>query len=133
MTIGSIVFIVIVALSGLFFAGVCIYGAFEERSVGYSIASVVIILVTCVLCFFIGWYQLNTESGKRALKDQQSNLSGGIMRTVQVYDVNGEIIKEYEGKFDVETDKETYILFDDEDGKRHIVYFTTGTIVIDEK
>lgn len=133
MTIGSIVFIVIVALAGLFFTGVCIWGAFEENSVGYSIASVVILLVTCAVCFFIGWYQLNTESGKRALKDQQSNLSGGIMRTVQVYDVNGELIKEYEGKFDVETDKETYILFDDEDGKRHIVYFTTGTIVIDEK
>ena len=133
MTIGSIVFIVLMALAGLFFAGMCIYSAFEENSVGYSIASVVIILVTVAACVGVCWYQLNTESGKRAYKDQQSNLSGGIMRTVQVYDVNGEIIKEYEGKFDVETDKETYILFDDEDGKRHIVYFTTGTIVIDEK
>jgi len=133
MTIGSIVLVVIVALAGLFFAGLCIYPAIKERSVGFSIASVVLILVTCALCFLISWYQLNTESGKRALKDQQSNFNGGIVRVVQVYDVNGELIKQYEGKFDVETDKETYILFDDEYGKRHIVYFTTGTIVIDEK
>lgn len=133
MTIGSIVFIVVVALAGLFFTGMCIWGAFEERSAGYAFVSVVILLITVAVCFFISWYQLNTESGKRALKDQQSNLNGGIQRNVQVYDVNGELIKEYEGKFDVETDKQTYILFDDEYGKRHIVYFTTGTIVIDEK
>ena len=133
MTIGSIVFVVIVALGGLTFAGFMIWGSIEESSIGYAITSVIAILVTVSVCFGICWYQLNTESGKRAYKDQQSNLSGGIMRTVQVYDVNGELIKEYEGKFDVETDKETYILFDDEDGKRHIVYFTTGTIVIDEQ
>ena len=133
MTIGMIALVVCVAIAGLGFAVLMIWGAIEESSIGYAIASVITILITCVICFFICWYQLNTESGKRALKDQQSNLSGGIMRTVQVYDVNGELIKEYEGKFDVETDEETYILFDDENGKRHIVYFTTGTIVIDEK
>ena len=38
-------------------------------------------------------------------KDQQSNLSGGIDRTVSVYDVNGQLIKEYSGKFDIETDQ----------------------------
>ena len=132
MTIGSFVLIVLVGIVGLFFAGMCIWYAVEERSIGAVFGSILIGIVTAALCFFIGWYQLNTESGKRAYKDQQSNLKGGITRIVQVYDVSGELIKEYSGTFDVETDEKTYILFDDEKGKRHIVYFTTGTIVIDE-
>lgn len=133
MTIASIVFVVIAAICGLVVAGFLFWAAMEEQSIGYVLYGVVALLVAAAICFGTCWYQLNTESGKRAYKDQQSNLSGGISRTVQVYDVNGELIKEYEGKFDVETDKQTYILFDDEDGKRHIVYFTTGTIMIDEK
>ena len=28
---------------------------------------------------------------------------------------------------------ENRILFDDEDGKRHVIYYPTGTIIIDEK
>ena len=56
-----------------------------------------------------------------------------IERTVSVYDVNGQLIKEYSGKFDIETDRESYILFDDEDGNRHMIYYTTGTIIVDEK
>ena len=30
-------------------------------------------------------------------------------------------------------DQQSYILFDDEEGKRHIIYYTTGTITVDEK
>ena len=75
----------------------------------------------------------NTEQGKRALKDQQSNFSAGIQREVKVYDVNGKLIEHYEGKFDVETDHDSYILFDDEEGKRHIIFYKTGQVIIDEK
>ena len=78
------------------------------------------------------WYYNSTESGKRAIKDWQSNTTGGITRTVTVYDINGKEIAKYEGKFDVEYDAER-IKFDDEEGKRHIIYYTTGTIIIDEK
>ena len=77
--------------------------------------------VGVAICAGIVWWSFGTESGKRAYKDQQSNIGGGIQRTVSVYDVNGELIKEYAGKFDIETDNESYILFDDEDGHRHIV------------
>jgi hypothetical protein len=51
---------------------------------------------------------------------------------VKVYDIDGELLAEYTGKFDIETDHSTYILWDDEMGKRHIIYFTTATIIIDE-
>lgn len=133
MTISSIVLVAFIAVVGLVLTAFCIYCAVTESSGIAAVIGIVILVVTILGCFGVCWYQLNTESGKRAYKDQQSNLNGGITRTVQVYDVNGQLIKEYSGKFDVETDKETYVLFDDEDGKRHIVYFTTGTIVIDEK
>lgn len=81
-------------------------------------------------------FYLNTESGKRAIKDLKSEMESGINRTVLVYDVQGELIREYSGKFDIDTGNSSgtpYIVFDDENGKRHIVYYTTGTILIDEK
>ncbi len=62
----------------------------------------------------------------------KSNTAGGITRIVTVYDVNGKEIQKYEGKFDVAYDSNR-IKFDDEQGKRHIIYYTTGTITIDEK
>lgn len=69
---------------------------------------------------------------KRLVKDLTSNVSGGIPRHVKVYDINGELIEEYKGTFDIETTNNNYILFDDENGLRHIIYFTTGTVIIDE-
>ena len=48
-----------------------------------------------------------------------------------VYDMDGDIIKEYEGKFDIEYDDDR-ILFDDENNLRHIIYYPTGTVIIDE-
>ena len=61
----------------------------------------------------------------------QSDFGGGIERTVTVYDIDGEIIQEYSGKFDVDYDSER-IKFDDENGERHVIYYTTGTVIIDE-
>ena len=55
----------------------------------------------------------------------------GIQRKVTVFDATGNVIKEYEGKFDVEYDDDR-ILFDDEKGLRHIIYYPTGTVIIDE-
>lgn len=43
----------------------------------------------------------NTEIGKRFAKDVKSNLDGGIERVVKVYDINGDLIEEYSGKFEL--------------------------------
>lgn len=91
-----------------------------------AIFAVLIGLATC-MC----WYYQNTESGRRAFKDQESNFSGGITRRVNVYDMEGDLLTSYEGTFDIEMN-DTRILFDDEKGDRHIIYFTTGTVTIDE-
>ena len=73
-----------------------------------------------------------TEGCARSCKDINSNYNGGLHRTVKVYDIDGELVAEYTGKFDIETDHSTYILWDDEMGKRHIIYFSTFNVIIDE-
>ena len=90
------------------------------------------IAIIVVLLIGMLWWFNNTASGKRAFKTQESNFNDGIERMVKVYDVNGELIVEYDGKFDITYDDDR-ILFDDENGKRHIIYYPTGTVVIDEK
>ena len=100
---------------------------------GVSIVTLIFTVLVTIVPFIVGfWYYNNTESGMRAMKDQESNFGDGINRVVTVYDVNGNVIATYEGRFDIETDKDSYILFDDEDGFRHVIYYTTGTITIDE-
>lgn len=67
-------------------------------------------------------------STKRNLKSLESNISGGLDRTVTVYDYNGQEIKSWSGKFDVsESENEVYF---DKDGKRVIIH---GGIVINEE
>lgn len=79
-------------------------------------------------------YHTKTESGKRSLKTWQSETTGGIDRTVTVYDINGEEVAKYKGRFDVEESSQEGVVkikFDC-DGKRHIIYAQTGTVLIDE-
>lgn len=95
------------------------------------IGAVVSIPFVIVLLAGMLFYYNGTAAGGRAFKSQQSNFNKGIERTVKVYDVNGKLIQEYDGKFDIEYDDDR-IVFDDENNKRHIIYYPTGTIIIDE-
>ena len=65
------------------------------------------------------------------MKTQDSNFNNGIEREVIVYDMDGDIIQTYTGKFDIEYEDER-ILFDDENGLRHVIYFKTGTVIVNE-
>ena len=119
----------------LIMAGVLV-GAFIA---GYNSHTKVIILIVeiCLLVAMVGGcaaYHTKTESGKRSLKTWQSETTGGIDRTVTVYDINGEEIAKYTGRFDVEESSQEGVVkikFDC-DGKRHIIYAQTGTVLIDE-
>ena len=130
MTIGSIIFIVIggiVLISGI---ALSIY-AFCAEDISFGIGILIASLILAAVCIVSPIVYMQTESGQRALNDQKSNFGDGIERTVTVYDINGEIIEQYSGKFDVETTSE-YIIFDDENDKRHMIYFTTGNVIITE-
>lgn len=91
-----------------------------------SIGTGVLIIILALMLYFN-----ISESGKRDIKSIKSDLGGGITRVVTVYDVEGDVIAEYKGKFDVEYN-DNRILFDDENGLRHIIYYSTGNIIIDE-
>ena len=86
-------------------------------------------VVLCIVTVpgFLFYYN-ETEAGKRAVKTEKSNLSGGINRTVTVYDYNGNQIDSWTGTFDVtNSEYETYF---DIDGKRVVIH---GGIVINEE
>ena len=69
-----------------------------------------------------------TENFQRTMKTMSSDWTGGLNRTVTVYDYNGEEIGSWSGKFDVSNnDQETFF---DVNGKRVIIQ---GGIVINEE
>ena len=103
----------------------------EVSAMSFIIFIIITVMIVAVMIYKLhNLYFSSTKEGKRA--DFTSNVSGGIPRQVKVYDFNGKLIEEYEGTFDIETNHDNYLLFDDESGLRHIIYFTTGTVIIDE-
>jgi hypothetical protein len=132
MTIGMIVAIVFGVFVLIFGIGALIYG-FVKDEVGMGVGIFITGLVIGLVLIITPIVYSNTAAGQRAYKDQQSNFNvNQITREVIVYDINGDVITTYTGKFDIETDNEKYILFDDEDGLRHIIYYTTGTVIVNE-
>ena len=69
-----------------------------------------------------------TQNFRRNIKTVKSNWTGGLNRTVTVYDYNGGEIQSWTGKFDV-TESEDEVYFDI-NGKRVIIH---GGIVINEE
>lgn len=73
------------------------------------------------------------ESTERMKKDMKSEFHGGLNRTVEVVGINGEVIRKYEGKFDVTAD-EKRVKFIDDKGKSHLIYRSQADIIfVDEK
>ena len=71
-----------------------------------------------------------TESQQREIKSITSNWTGGLNRTVTVYDYNGQKIKSWSGQFDVKETDRNSVYFDTEDDKRVII---SGGIIINEE
>lgn len=117
------IFIIVIAVGIIIFL--------DGYKFGIILTSIVTIIILIIMWGVGFWYYNNTEGGKRAFKTQESNFNGGIERQVTVYDIEGGVVAEYKGKFDIEYDDDR-ILFDDENGLRHIIYYPTGTVIIDE-
>lgn len=71
-----------------------------------------------------------TEARKREAKSIRSNWTGGLDRTVTVYDYNGQKIKSWSGRFDVKETDRNSVYFDTEEDKRVII---SGGIIINEE
>ena len=83
---------------------------------------VIILAIIICLCF------CGCESFKRSMKNISSDIGGGLERKLTLYSNTGEVIKEWNGKFDM-YESENEIWFD-LDGKRVIIQ---GGIVVSEE
>lgn len=99
------------------------------------ITGIVGAVIAIIIMAFVGWYNTNTASGVRALKDNQSEFNNGLNREITITAEDGREIFHYEGKVDIETDHEdNYIIFESEDGKRYMIYYgVQDTVQIVEK
>jgi hypothetical protein len=84
-------------------------------------------LIIVIIIIGIGF--LFPSSTRRNIKSMVSDYTGGLNRTITLYDYNGNKIKSWTGRFDVD-DNESRVFFDDEDGKRVIIY--NGIVVNEE-
>lgn len=130
MTVGGWIGFACLAVA-ILFMGVLIGSAFNDGKIMAISMTVSAVLVVFVLIGMLFYYN-GTAAGKRAYKSQESNFNYGIERTVEVYDATGNLLKTYNGKFDIDYD-DNRIIFDDENGKRHVIYYPTGTVIVDEK
>lgn len=90
------------------------------------------ILVTAIILAIalgIGACCYNSQSIKRTAKDIRSDLNGGLDRTVTVYTADGEVLKTYKGKIDLETTEGGIVKFD-LNGQR-IMYYNCYVEVIE--
>lgn len=71
-----------------------------------------------------------TQKQQRGIKNIQSNFGGGLNRTVKVYALDGTLLKEYEGKLDIDEDRNGAIKFD-LNGDRVMIY--NAITIIEEK
>ena len=113
---------------------ICI-GTVCDSATEWIITGLVSIIVIGVIMAVTGWYNTNTAAGKRAIKDFKSNVNNGIEREIIITAEDGREIFRYDGKIDIESNhQDNYIKFDDEHGKRYIIYYgIQDTITIIEK
>lgn len=71
-----------------------------------------------------------SASFEREMKSWESETNGGLNRVITVYDYNGDVIKTYEGKIDIETSTSNDKVLFDLNGKRNIIF--GGIVTIEE-
>lgn len=91
-----------------------------------------ILTIGMILLIAVGIYACCSKSASfhRMVKDVKSEYSGGLNRTVTVYDANGEVLKVYKGKIDLEATEGGIVKFD-LNGQR-IMYYNCFVEVIED-
>lgn len=110
-------------------------GCVTENKKPGVISGIICAFILALIMFITGWWNTNTAVGQRQIKDYQSNINNGIDREIVITAEDGREIFRYDGKIDIESNHEdNYIKFDDESGKRYIIYYgIQDTITIIEK
>lgn len=79
------------------------------------------ILILCLTLVLSLMLCVGCASWDRFKVDVKSDVGGGLDRTINVYTADGELMKTYTGKIDLEMAEGGYVKFD-LDGKRYIYY-----------
>ena len=79
-----------------------------------------IAVVVTIIIVIIGIF-VNSASFKRGVVDLKSDLAGGLNREINVYTADGQLIKHFEGKIDIDSEHDGAVKFD-YNGKRYIYY-----------
>lgn len=119
MTISGWIVFGIFAFGIIFAAAIIAYMA--DKPLTKCISAVAGIVLIFILYSGMHWYFTSTASGRRAVVDQQSELNNGLSRTITVYTADGNVLAEYEGNIDIESNDGGYVIFD-YDGKRYMYY-----------
>lgn len=77
---------------------------------------IAVLTATSLLCM------TGCSSCSRAMTDMKSDFCGGLNRTVNIYNYQGELIATYTGKIDLEVSENCNKVKFDLDGKRYIYY-----------
>lgn len=112
-----------------------VYGSYSIND--KELSKGIICIVICIFLVAIGVLSIikgvNSESFKRWTKDIQSEYDGGLYRSIQVVDKDGNTIREYKGKMDIEENSGDKIVFVME-GRKYIIYNNSifNTIFVEE-
>lgn len=130
MTIGLWVIAIVLGIIGIIFS--LVVWCIDDNPGGGMLSMLITVLIVAIFIDCGFWHCDNTAGGVRAMKDQQSNLSNGLMREITITAEDGREIFHYVGKCDIETNG-NYILFEDENGLRQMIYWgITDTIIVSE-
>lgn len=96
-----------------------------------SFRKLVPFIMIAIIVIGLGIIFTSTASFQRFAKSVKSEYTGGLERTVTVYDGNGNVLKEWSGKIDIqESDYGNKVIFE-LDGKRKAVY--NAEVIVEEK
>lgn len=131
-TIGNWVVFAILIIGGII---ITLAIATSENTKVTIISGSVIAIIVIGIIAATGWYNTHTATGSRSLKDFQSNINKGLEREIIITAEDGREIFRYEGRIDIDNDHaDNYIKFDDENGKRYLIYYgIQDTVTIIEK
>ncbi|MDB1565469.1 hypothetical protein [Lacticaseibacillus paracasei] len=70
-------------------------------------------------------------SWNRFTKNIGSDVNNGLLRRIRVYNVDGKVIFDQKGKFDIDY-KDHDVQYIDQKNRKHNIYIGSGTVIVDE-
>ena len=108
---------------------------FKERWLTFLACFAIGTLIVYGIGYISSWYNTNTAAGQRAIKDDVSNMTGGLDRKITIiyYGQEDKPI-EFEGKIDLKEKEDQKVLEFVMDGKKYIYYIgMLDRYIVEEK